>query len=93
MDIPDIDVVIIYGAQSSVNQLHQVVLYECDVHIHVCIMVCVYLLIISSVVVLKEVVGTPARARIFYSTRQKCKVNEAVNQLCIDKENCRRKKC
>ena len=29
MDIPDIDLVIIYGAPSSVNQLHQVVLYEC----------------------------------------------------------------
>ena len=35
MDIPDIELVILYGAPSGVNQLHQVVSYTVTIYMYV----------------------------------------------------------
>ena len=76
MDIPDIELVIMYGALSSVNQLHQVVFIHGN-HAYVC-----------TVVFWRE-----ARAHIFYSTHKWCKIDAAVQLICVDTQTVGDKKC
>ena len=83
MDIPDIDLVVVYGAPSNILQLYQVRLINFR-HEN---------LIVTLLQLFGRAgrAGSVARAHIFFNTTQK-NMDPVVKAFCVEGENCRRKK-
>ena len=82
MDIGDVRLVVVYGAPSGMNQLHQVrsVTHSlCGNYNKFFIQLCGR----------AGRDGVDSRAHVFYSTKQK-KMDKLVKEFCTSKENCRR---